>query len=484
MTRFVPVFVVFGLLVAASCGGPADGRDWIQESRVEIARAVKASYPDAAPPPREPEQRGEHFVAVDGKADADGSEAQPWPLAHALSGAADIRPGDTIWLRAGTYEGSYVSELIGAPGAPIVVRSYPRETAILSGCADGSAVLTVNGQYAWMWGFEVTGCAGPRTTATAGSHPEGFGSGAAVDVFGNDIKIVELRIHDAPTGIGCWVSAKRTELIGNIIYYNGWDGPDRGHGHGIYIQNEAGTKRVIDNVIFSNFGNGIHAYGETAPLNNLQFRGNVSFMNGQLSSVTGLRYNLLIGGGMPARNATVEKNFTFFPEGDGGANNFGYTSGCEGLTAISNYFVGGTALRVANCSGLSLKMNTFLGKLEGISPGDHSDNSFLEEPLARPVAMVQTAGWSDRRALAIIYNWPAESSVQVKIDDAKFRLGERLAVRSVEDLGAEPRILVREQGEPLELPLTGWSVATPVGLKAPASALPTFGVFVIEDAQP
>jgi hypothetical protein len=38
----------------------------------------------------------------------------------------------------------------------------------------------------------------------------------------------------------------------DLIFYNGWDSPsgDRGHGHGIYTQNQNGTKTLDNNFIF------------------------------------------------------------------------------------------------------------------------------------------------------------------------------------------------------------------------------------------
>ena len=71
--------------------------------------------------------------------------------------------------------------------------------------------------------------------------------------------------------------------------------PDRGHGHGIYAQNLGSTpKQIYDNIIFQQFGWGIHAYGEGGHLDNLDFQGNISFNNGGLSG--GWHSNILVGG--------------------------------------------------------------------------------------------------------------------------------------------------------------------------------------------
>src|ERR1017187_2552640 len=71
----------------------------------------------------------EFIVAPDGGPGGTGSTPSPWSLATALAQPATVHPGDTIWLRGGTYPGKYVSYLTGTSTAPIVVRSYPGEWA-------------------------------------------------------------------------------------------------------------------------------------------------------------------------------------------------------------------------------------------------------------------------------------------------------------------------------------------------------------------
>ena len=106
----------------------------------------------------------EFFVSPTGTDRGNGSEKSPWSLARALSHPGTVKPGDTIWLRGGTYTGNFTSYLKGTAKAPIVVRQYPGERVTLDGnvnpAASGSnaPVLTVNGNggYTWYWGFEVT----------------------------------------------------------------------------------------------------------------------------------------------------------------------------------------------------------------------------------------------------------------------------------------------------------------------------------------
>ena len=77
-------------------------------------------------------------------------------LATALSTHSPAKPGDTIWLRGGTYTGTYISYLTGTQAAPITVRQYPGERATLNGGGSSADLLTVYGEWAVYWGFELT----------------------------------------------------------------------------------------------------------------------------------------------------------------------------------------------------------------------------------------------------------------------------------------------------------------------------------------
>lgn len=72
-----------------------------------------------------------YYVSPQGADDHPGSVEQPWKtLAHAVD---HLQAGDTLVLRAGTYYEQNTLSLIGRKDAPITLRSYPGEQAILSG---------------------------------------------------------------------------------------------------------------------------------------------------------------------------------------------------------------------------------------------------------------------------------------------------------------------------------------------------------------
>ena len=120
------------------------------------------------------------FVAPTGVATNDGSVDHPIDLATALSVNSPATPGDTIWLLAGTYVGTYKSYLQGTPAAPITVRQYPGGRATLDGAGSPNSVLEVLGQWVVFWGFELTNSDPNRRSAQAGSWPTDLTRGAGV----------------------------------------------------------------------------------------------------------------------------------------------------------------------------------------------------------------------------------------------------------------------------------------------------------------
>ena len=215
-------------------------------------------------------------VTVDGSSTGDGSSAHPWSLATALAQPGIVKPGDTIWVHGGTYAGEFTSNLTGTVTAPIVLRQFPGERATIDG------KLSIVGQYAYYWGLEIMYSDTKRVTSLAGSDPADLPrERMTVFVTGPFNKLINLVIHDLGDGLFSGVSGQGIEVYGSVIYNNGWLGPDRGHGHSVYLQNRDATKVVRDNVWFGSFSSGLHIYGSDATwLQNFDIQGNTMFNSG------------------------------------------------------------------------------------------------------------------------------------------------------------------------------------------------------------
>jgi hypothetical protein len=480
------------------------------------APSIGASDADesAAPPPSHPRvtRGGQFYVAPDGRADGDGGKNHPWDLASALARASKLKPGDTLWMRGGVYKGRFKSRLAGTEDKPILVAQFTNERATI----DGS--LTVNGEWTTFWGFEVTNSDPDR----ANERP------TCVEVNGAHTKFINLVVHDGGNGFGFWSSALDSELYGNIIFNNGWREIDRGHGHGIYTQNEEGTKLIRDNVIFNQYGWGIHAYTEEGALDGLQFEGNVSFDNG---APAGARYdNILVGGRQPAERITLVSNYTYETPTDGetkpnvrlhyeAANN-------KDLTVRDNYFAGGSpVVSVADWLTVTMTGNTFYGSKQllefslpqGVAASTYAwdNNTYYEASRAAAFSFqgqpFDFNGWQnatgfDRngswnvvdaghpagarvfvrpnlyepgRAHIIVYNWDKRETVDADVSGVLQR-GAKYEVRSAQTFFAAPALAGTYDGKPLRLPTGALKIAKPVGTNFnPPQTAPEFNVFVL-----
>ncbi len=269
------------------------------------------------------------YVTVDGTSTGDGSAQRPWSLAKAFSHPSAVRPGATIWIRGGTYTGAFVSTLSGTAAAPIVVRAYPGERVVIDQNIGTSHARkwTVRGSYTWYWGIEVTDSHPTRTTTQNGSDPTTVPREAAtVYALGDHLKFINMTLHDLGDGLSVWESSVETEVYGCITFNNGWNAPDRGHGHGIYTQNNVGTKLIEDVVSFNNFETGMKAFGVNGAVSGYRFDGIVSFNNGSPSAI--LRddpayraSNLLVGSAhLPSDDISVSDSNFYYPV-DCDANN-------------------------------------------------------------------------------------------------------------------------------------------------------------------
>jgi hypothetical protein len=183
--------------------------------------------------PGRPVARG-HLVAASAVSGGDGSIDRPWTLQEALNQPAALEPGDTVWLRGGTYSAtnlvdpslgriSYLCNTRGSPGAPIVFRNYPHERAVIDGEDNMLGRFVQNCSHTWFWGLEVVS-----------SAPDRSPSRAYIYVTAPDVKFINMILHDMADGIDLWTTARNAELYGSIIYHNGWDETNGGHGHWIY----------------------------------------------------------------------------------------------------------------------------------------------------------------------------------------------------------------------------------------------------------
>ena len=413
------------------------------------------------------------YVAPNASSSGNGSLNNPWKLQTALDQPSSVHAGDTIWLRGGTYVGHFTSNLNGTSSSPIVVRQYAGEGATIDGNdATSNPALVIQGSYAWFWGFEVTNTNPNRISAGTNPPPN---RGEGTQLLGVGTKLINMVIHDADQGI--LTTANTNEAYGNLVYYNGYSGTDRGHGHGVYAQHQGtATKPIHDNIVFDQFGYGIHAYAEGGYLDSLDFEGNTSFNNGGISP-NGWTTNILVGGLRVATNPKLINNYTYNSVQDG-LNNLGYSAGCTNPTLTGNYLASGTALTMNNCSGVSMTGNTFYGSIAGFTKGQFPNNTYFSSKPTGVKVFVRPNAYESGRANITIYNWDLKSTVSVDAS-AVLSSGQGYEVRNAADFFGAPVLTGTYDGSPLVLPMSGLSVATPIGVLAPPPTGPEFNVFIL-----
>jgi hypothetical protein len=459
------------------------------------------------------------YVAPNGKSSGDGSIGNPWDLESTLGGSRGVKPGDTVWLRGGTYGGTtkiFNSRLAGTASAPIYVRQYPGERATIIGG------IGTYSPYVWYWGFEIMNTNPDRSDTR--SAPECF------DTYDNSIgvKAINLILHDCGQGIGFWSYSRDSEVHGNIIFYNGWQGPgtDRGHGHGIYVQNQYGAKLISDNIIFDQEGLGIQAYGSgNAYLQNVTLDGNTVFNNGAISRGGKLVDNILVAIGSVPKNIVVKDNLTYHqPNRDDGYSRLGWSwSGTnENLIATGNYFIGGGAgeagVEVWNWNSLTFTGNTvytvsaadvilksskvpgytwdnnryygagkfsYNGTMQGWSAwksatGKDANSTYTSGAPTGVWTMVRPNKYEPGRGNITIYNWDLRSSVDVDVSKV-VSAGATYEVRDAQNFFGAPIATGTYNGGTISIPMTGLAKMRPVGSvgNIPPHSGPQFGAFVI-----
>lgn len=477
----------------------------------------------------------EWFVSPSGTSAGSGSSSNPLSLSSALN-SPRVKPGSVIWLRGGTYRGAFQSTLRGTENAPIIVRQYPGERAIIDGNGfmgqSQNAAFTVYGEWATYWGFEVMNSNPNRSTPASGQFRQ-----AGVVVKAPYTKFINMVVHDTGMGFSFWKEAVDSELYGNIIYNCGSlnTATNNQHGHGIYTQNEVGTKLIRDNIIFNQFGNGLKIYPNPGNVAGYYVEGNILFNNGVLSAPEARRNNILVWSYAPftSSNITLNENYSYLsPATLAAATVEGYykktnvtlgqpdlaTNGSVTLT--NNYFVGGTpAVSVDKWENVTTAGNTFVSQTSSfwlwapqyIQTYQMDDNSYFGSPTVAPFLLnnqpMDFTGWKQLtsldqrssytagkpagvkivvrpnryepgRAHIVVFNWDRVSMVDVDVSSV-LEVGSQYEVRNVQDYTGQPVQVGTYYGGAIRLPMTGLRVAAPIGSTAPPPTEPEFNTFVL-----
>ncbi|MCU1257159.1 MAG: hypothetical protein JWO80_44 [Bryobacterales bacterium] len=461
------------------------------------------------------------YVAPNGKPAASGDKSDPWDLATALNQPPAVHAGDVIWMLDGIYgdaggKTQFTSQLTGTPDNPVMLRQLPGGHATINGG------LIVNGSDAWYWGFEVMST---LTVRTGDQYDRGDGALDGVFVNGPRTRFINMVVHDTREGFGFWTPSQDSEIYGCIVFHNGWQAPDRGHGHGIYTQNQNGTKHLGDNIVFNQFGLGIQAYGSAqAFVQGYLVDHNVVFNNGVISR-DGRTDNILFGFSGSVSRVRIDSNYTYqTPGADIGDSQVGWSSSAvnKDVTVTGNYWIGGYfALQLWNWDSVVYSGNTNysqqsanlylqLAKGQSVAKYNWDNNSYygsnqfyyLGQPKnwagwktgtqldsnSKFTAGKPTGSWifvhpnkyEAGRANVVIYNWDLSSKVLVDLSST-LKPGSAYQIRDAQNYFGPVIAAGTYGGGTVAIPMTGLSVVQPIGAvpNPPTHTAPEFGTFVV-----
>ena len=438
---------------------------------VLLAIVLAALTAPPAPPATPGPQSRRYYVAPTGTAGSAGSRTHPWDLATALGGAGGrIQPGDTIWLTGGRYKGSFRTRLQGAPGRPIVFR---QESGATRATIDGT--LFAQGSDLVFWGFEIM-----QSNPLLGTY--------GLQAQTNNGRFINLVIHDAGSmGVSFWTPGENAELYGCVVYNNG---THENLDHGVYVHNERGLKRIVDNVFFNNLAYGIHAYAgpRNQPQRGIAIQGNTAFNNGTISQRYRAKGNILVGGDVPMSGIDVASNYLFYSGTEGVNLQLGYAPIVNGdVTARGNYIWGGEiGIRLRQWSSAQLDGNTVDGArtllADAAMPLTRANLLLDARGPAAPAVFVRPNQYEHGRAFIVVYNFPRRASVKVDVS-AVLNPGESYELRSVQDVLGAPLALGTYTGDSIGIPMSAGAVtpATPLGrtTAVPPITRPLFDVFLL-----
>ena len=393
------------------------------------------------------------YVSPDGTGDGSTEETST-ELQNALSPTGVI-PGDSIILAGGTYYGDYVMQKDGTQILPITISAKAGESPKI----DGS--LLINGDNVIWRGTEIMYSGWTkRETLIAGSSPSDI-QFKTITINGAGSYLEDCIIHDLAQGPGWWADAINSKIRRCIIYNNGWEGPDRGHGHSVYTQNNTGIKTIEDCILFQSFSTGLKIYTEGQYAQGYLCRRNIMFNAAILSSRDDYQMNEWVQDHY-GTGYTFEDEHTYHSDPTFDPVRIGLYDGAGGVTLRDCYYP----------EGLVLHEDTEILENSG---GTYTKPESGKHIFVNPV--------SETKAHVAVYNWDLGDSVVVDLSTVTgLSIGDTVSVKNVQDLFVDIVELVLDADKKITVDMraVNHTVAAPVLWDAPVTTFPEFGCFIIE----
>lgn len=359
--------------------------------------------------------------------------------------------------------------------------------------------------------FDNTSTATRDTTGQVDGQVEPAERGNPFTWIGQGSKVIHCIIKNQNNGLVGTGSAPGggREMYWNVTYYNGYhySGPGtsgvRGHGHGIYLQNQATTEAdrttYEANVFFRNGDAGEHVYTEGGFIKKISALNNVDFLEGMGTSGSWLGTvgrGQVFGANGTADCASSKLLSDFIASGNeywdarSGSEGvkLGYTKGFGNASIHDNFWAfHGNGITIGGpCGTNSITSNTIYGVLNSMTCNQYGTNTCPGTTLPttgqRPIYQVYKYGAGEGRL--ILYNWNLASTYAFDPAQAGGYAGEAYEIRTNNNpTSASPQtgtwngsgtITVNTSGYTPEDPGSDWPI--------PAESGPAFLVIMFEPA--
>lgn len=202
-----------------------------------------------------------YYVAPGGDDQGPGSHSRPWRTIG--RGVRGLKPGDTLYVRGGTYVESVYLQASGTKAAPIRVLAYPGEAPVVDGesrlpTGEAGSLIDVYGDYVELSGLEVRNSNFSVVTrgislyaqhATVRNTAVHHVSEIGIYVAGDDSTVEDCRVWQA-RGQGLFVGR---DFFGDKVTARATvrRSTSFNSGIGVFVS-QASDLTVEDNVVFNN----------------------------------------------------------------------------------------------------------------------------------------------------------------------------------------------------------------------------------------
>jgi hypothetical protein len=447
-------------------------------------------------------------------------------LGRCGAGGAFVQPGDTVYLKAGSYpaltSAQYLYRLTGTAGARILVSGDPAAGACPQdgGCpvhidsggvgstSTGASGIIICSNYVDYRNFEIRGTATNRRSSDNGTFgPTGTDMGAGVTSCTDgttpashyENTFANLIIHGTWTGFDHYAQNANDIMADNLCYdvgYNGGgaNGTATGHGHCYYLQNKNATlngaptyKIAKENVSTDSVGQLNQVFTTGGFIDNITWDKNIDMSpasedrRGCCQAQTDFSMGYPSAGGTLLNPTLTSSLFLCGPTPatcNGNSNLFwGYIGTCTGTTTFSgNYSIGANLIGGgAGCSRPSASTgNTFYKDPSGGTPAWsqalYPGNTYLHTVL--PVvdrSFVINHTYNPGRCWVTVANWDASGSTMNVDVSGCLSPGVNWELRNVQNVFATPVLTGTN--------FVGPNIAIPTTLQTAFTAAPGLGTY-------